>query len=597
MRVCVSSLGAQLTLLVCVVFATPLYGQSSVNGQWTDVFTWGQGGGVEAIHVHMLPTGKVMFWQTWRESIGLWDPDTDQFSSAAYPNPTSFNPFCSGHAWLPDGRLFVGGGHITNDNGLDRANIYDPFTNTWANNVPNMPSLSSPPSPYTTGQRGRWYPSATTLGNGDILMLSGGMNGNFDPDSNPLPQIYEFETNSWRSLTTAYKSLPLYPRTFLTPDGGVVSLSNYGDDTDLLDVSGTGSWQYLGDTLDSNLHNYGPAVMYDTGKIAYIGGGHVPTANISLLDLTDATPSWTYGADTMAQPRRQNNATILADGTVLLTGGTYVTGWNDPNGLVTVAEIWDPTTQQVTQVAEADSSIYRGYHSTALLLPDGRVLVTGGDHDTGGFQQNLNAEIYSPAYLFAPDGSPAVRPEVGLAPSSAALGDSIFVETPDAASITKALWVIPGSVTHAQNWTQRANNLDFVITDGGLNIDLPSSGNEAPPGYYMLFLVDDKGVPSIAHWIQAELASTPEFFGDVDGDLDVDGNDFLKWQRGESPNPLDSIELATWHSNYGFNGSVEAVLVPEPIFWGLYCGIFCGVGLLSSRVPYKNRTAKNVKIG
>src|SRR5262245_59732734 len=159
----------------------------------------------------------------------------------------------------------------------------------------------------------------------------------------------------------------------------------------------------------------------------------------------------------MAQPRRQNNATILADGTVLITGGTHVTGWNDPNGLVTVAEIWNPTTQQVTQVAEANPSIYRGYHSTALLLPDGRVLVTGGDHDTGGFQQNTNAEIYSPAYLFNDDGSPATRPTISSAPGLAELGDTIFVETPDAENIAKALWIVPGSVTHAQNWTQRAN--------------------------------------------------------------------------------------------------------------------------------------------
>ena len=102
--------------------------------------------------------------------------------------------------------------------------------------------------------------------------------------------------------------------------------------------------------------------------------------------------------DNMAQPRRQNDATILADGTVLITGGSSVAGWNDPTGQIATAEIWDPQTEQVTQVAAA-SDVYRGYHSTATLLPDGRVLITGGDHDHGGFSENLNAEIYSPAYL------------------------------------------------------------------------------------------------------------------------------------------------------------------------------------------------------
>ena len=313
--------------------------QPSAVGQWTGVLPWGQGGGIEAIHVHLLPTGKVMFWQTWRESIGLWDPVTQNFSTAAFPNPSSFNPFCSGHAWLPDGRLLVAGGHIENNDGLNRANIYNPFTNTWANNVPDMPAVPAG-APYGVGRTGRWYPSATTLGNGDVLVLSGDMIGSADPDAHPLPQIYQTATNTWRNLTTAYKELPLYPRTFLAPDGRVVSLSNFGNNTEFLNTTGTGSWSYLADTLDSNLVNYGPAVMYDTGKIAYIGGGGNPTKNVSLLDLTDPTPAWQYGADDMAQPRRQNNATILADGTVLITGGSSIADWNDPAGRVTVPEIW-----------------------------------------------------------------------------------------------------------------------------------------------------------------------------------------------------------------------------------------------------------------
>ena len=345
---------------------------------------------IEAIHATMLPTGKVMVWQSWTQSVGLWDPETEQFSQPSLPD---INIFCSSHAWLPDGRLMVVGGHIANNVGEAAANIYDPFTDSWAGNVAAM-------------NAGRWYPSATTLGNGNILAMSGDIStgGN----TNNLPQVYDVETNTWRNLTTAQKTLPLFPRTFLAPDGSVVSLSGNGDETERLDTSGTGQWSYLGQTLDNNLHNYGPAVMYDAGKVAYIGGGHEPTANISLIDLNDAQPQWQYGADAMAQPRRQNDATILADGSVLITGGSSVTGWNDPNGAVSIAEIWDPVTQQTRQV-DAASNLYRGYHSTATLLPDGRVLVTGGDHDQGGFSQNLNAEIYSPSYLFNGD-----RPEVTL---------------------------------------------------------------------------------------------------------------------------------------------------------------------------------------
>ena len=564
-----------------------LCAQPAVEGDWSSVFTWGQGGGYEAIHVHMLPTGKVMFWQTWRESTGLWDPVTNQFSAAAFPLPSSnptYNPFCSGHAWLPDGRLMVVGGHIENNNGLNRANIYNPFTNTWANNVPNMPSIPTG-APYGVGRNGRWYPSVTTLGNGDILTLSGDMNGNppgGQPDTNPLPQVYSPSTNSWRNLTTAYKVLPLYPRTFLAPDGRVVSLSGYGDETEFLDTAGTGSWEYLEDTLDPNIFDFGAAVMYDTGQIAYFGGGYTPTANVSLLDLNVPTPSWIHATDTMAQPRRQNNATILADGTVLITGGSSVGGFNDPNGLVTVAELWDPITQQVEQVAEANPLIYRGYHSTGLLLPDGRVLVTGGDHDSGGFQQNLNAEIYTPAYLFADDGSPAVRPTVTSAPDVVELGDTIFIETPNAAVIAKALWVVPGSVTHGQNWTQRANVFELgdelSLGVGGVNITLPGNGNEAPVGYYMLFLVDNNGVPSIAEWVRATPNLPPLSPADFDDDGDVDGDDLVIMQGNyglfglgqsegdtDEDGDVDGRDFLAWQQQYTGPGSLAAsVAVPEP---------------------------------
>jgi hypothetical protein len=279
----------------------------------------------------------------------------------------------------------------------------------------------------------------------------------------------------------------------------------------------------------------------------------------------------------MAQPRRQNNATILADGTVLVTGGTDVTGWNDPNGLIATAEIWDPVTEEVTQVADANANIFRGYHSTALLLPDGRVLVTGGDHDYGGAipGQNTNAEVYSPAYLFNDDGSPAERPSIVAAPDVAELGDTIFVETPDAASITKALWVVPGAVTHAQNWTQRANVLDFSLGEGGVNIQLPVDQNHAPIGYYMLFLVNDQGTPSLAEWIRA----TPNILldGDFNNDDIVDARDYTVWRDGLGTIYTEA-DYALWKDNFGAVAGAAAAAgvaaVPEPsslllLIWSL----------------------------
>ncbi|MEM7624597.1 MAG: galactose oxidase-like domain-containing protein [Planctomycetota bacterium] len=489
---------------------------ASEIGSWSGVVDWP----IEAIHSVMLPTGKVMVWQTWTDSIALWDPADGSFTDAANPN---VNIFCSGHAWLPDGRLLVVGGHISNFNGEEETNIYDPWTDTWANNVPDMNALNGLPD----NQAGRWYPAVTSLGSGEVLTLAGDMTQ--AGVTNPLPQVYSPQSNSWRDLTTAVKTdLPEYPRVFTAPDGRAFVVSDYSDKSYLLDTTGTGAWTYVDQTPDAQPHSYGSGVMYDTGKVAYFGGGFSPTANISTIDLNDPSPLWSTEA-AMAQPRRQNDATILADGTVLISGGTSEPGFNDPAGSIAVPEIWDPLTNTVTPVAEA-SSVYRGYHSTATLLPDGRVLITGGDHDDGGFTSNLNAEIYSPAYL-----SKGPRPTVTAAPSTATLGDTIFIETPDAASITRAMMIVPGSTTHSQNWAQRANVLEVSVAAGGVHIDLPGNPHAAPPGQYMLFLINGQGVPSVGEWLRTESdGPAPEFNHSLVGNGGFEAGEFTSlggWNR------------------------------------------------------------------
>jgi hypothetical protein len=568
-RVC-----ATLVFAALASSAASLRAQTSAVGQWTGVQQWP----VEAIHTVLLPTGKVMFWQSWNASVGLWDPMTQQFSAPQQP-PSNHNIFCSGHAWLADGRLFVAGGHVANAVGSHRADIYNPFTNKWANldpAVPNVPVMGPDNVNDLVATGKRWYPSATTLGNGDVLVLSGdvGPVDNYG-DTNRNTQIYRAATNTWQTLAGALRPandlLPEYPRVFLAPDGRAVSISDYSDDTEFLDLTGAGSWSYLSETLDPSLYSYGPAVMYDTGKIAQFGGGDDPTNHISLLDLNQPSPQWTHAPQHMAQGRRQNNATILADGTVLITGGSSKPGFNDQTGFIAQAELWDPVTMTVTPMASA-SSIYRGYHSNALLLPDGRVLVAGGNHD-GPFTEQKNAEIYSPPYLFK-----GARPTVTAAPDVVELGDSIFIATPDGADIAKALMVIPGAVTHAQNWTQRINYLEVAETTGGVNLTLPENPNHAPPGYYMLFLVNSNGVPSIAEWMKAELPTVQPDNANFNGDLAVDGSDMLVWQRNlggpagaarangdaNEDGVVDADDLAVWRVQFGTTLSPPSATIPEP---------------------------------
>ncbi len=200
----------------------------------------------------------------------------------------------------------------------------------------------------------------------------------------------------------------------------------------------------------------------------------------------------------MAGARKLHNATLLADGKVLVTGGSR--GKEDPNSVSTnpayTAEMWDPATG--TWSTMASFTVFRGYHSTALLLPDGRVLSAGGE--LGG----PSAEIYSPPYLFK-----GTRPTISSAPASVAYGQSFFVGTPDATSISKITMIALGSVTHGFNMGQRIVRPTFSQGSGGLNVTAPASGNVAPPGYYMLFILNSTGVPSVAKMVQVGSSASP----------------------------------------------------------------------------------------
>jgi hypothetical protein len=192
----------------------------------------------------------------------------------------------------------------------------------------------------------------------------------------------------------------------------------------------------------------------------------------------------------MSIQRRQLNATLLPDGKVLVTGGSNAAGFDEPSGAVLYAEMWDPTTE--TWSTMASHTRYRGYHSIALLLPDGRVLSAGGDLSAGGGTA-FNAEVYSPPYLFN-----GARPTITSAPTSVSYGETFVVQTPDALGITQVTWIRLSSVTHGFDQNQRINRLGFSQTQGGLAVRTPSSAKVCPPGHYMLFILNSKGVPSVS---------------------------------------------------------------------------------------------------
>jgi hypothetical protein len=259
--------------------------------------------------------------------------------------------------------------------------------------------------------------------------------------------------------------------------------------------------------------DYGSAVMYESGRILYVGGGGflgwdtpddrspTPTATAEKIDLTEGSPSWT-NAGSMSSPRRHHTATVLPDGQVLVTGGVSGGGFNDVGSGVRAAEIWNPASNEWTTLAS--NSITRAYHGVSLLLPDGTVLHgASGDANVPGtntpYPAQRNHEIFHPPYLFK-----GARPVVTDAPSTVGYGQSFDVATEYAAQITKVRWIRLGSVTHAFDANTMGISLEFTKEATGISVSTPANPNVAPPGHYMMFLLNRNGVPSVGRIIRVQ---------------------------------------------------------------------------------------------
>jgi hypothetical protein len=425
---------------------------------------------VVAIHTNVLPDGRVLTWSR-LEDAQVWDPATNVFTNVRAPSWI----FCAGQTFLPDGRLLVAGGHITDDHGLRDVNVFDFTTNKW--------------SPQPPMRAGRWYPTVLALPNGEQLVVAGATELGA---SNAIPEVRGVD-GTWRELTSAQLDLPYYPFMFVAPDGRAYMAGTHPL-TRFLDTSGTGRWITGPYTSSRLVRNYGSALMYEAGKVMLIGGGITPTNNVETIDLNVPRAAYQPGPP-LAFARRQLNATVLPDGQVLVTGGSSAPGFNNASGAVLVPELWNPTSNTWRKLAPM--KVPRIYHSTAVLLLDGRVL-SGGGGEGGGGTVEKNMEIFSPPYLFAADGTLAPRPQITSAPAQVAYNQSFDIATPDAGAIAQVTLIRLPSTTHGTNMNQRLVRLAFALGADKLTATAPLNAALAPPGHYMLWIVNANGVPSVA---------------------------------------------------------------------------------------------------
>jgi len=485
--------------LVFAATAPPAVAQADVKGQWS---TLNYSMTINPIHVALMNNGKILvvagsgncppsqsgcpsgapFNGSNHSGAVLVDPVAKNVTQLS----VSYDMFCNGMTVLPDGRVLIDGGTIAYDpfEGIQKTSLFDPASNSFT----TVQSMA----------HGRWYPTVTLLSDGRVMTFSGQ-----DENSNTNSTVEIFTVGSgWSSPVNAGWTPPLYPRMHLLPNGkvfysGPSSTSYYFNPSNQ-------SWATVANTKLGATRTYGSSVLlpltpannYDP-KVLILGGGSPATSTTELIDL-GSSPSWSWGPD-MSQPRIEMDAVILPTGDVLALGGSATD--EDASTASLNADLYDPGSNSFSS---AGANAYpRLYHSVALLLPDATVWIAGSNPSRGTWESHM--ESYRPAYLYTRDGNnnvvAATRPTIIGAPSNVAWGGQFSVSTPDAANISQAVLARPGSSSHSFDFDQRLVGMSFTAGSGSLTITGPPNSKIAPPGYYMLFLINNNGVPSVASFV------------------------------------------------------------------------------------------------
>ena len=461
---------------------------------------------IRAMHSTVLKNGKVLLIAGSGNNVdnftagsfkaSVWDPISGTFNTLDVPK----DMFCAGHVTLPDGRVLIQGGTKSYPvlpgggeyGGLKDSWIFDPDTNTF--------------TATNNANEGHWYPTLTVLGDGDVWM-AGGLKE--DTTGAVNTEYFDTETGQWLptwQVPQTWSFWGLYPHMFLMSDGRLFYSGGhvFGNG---LSGSGASIYDRLNGTItdvlglrSKDMRDQSASLLLPPAqdqKVLITGGGNINTANpgiklTDIIDLKQAIPSYQPGPDLPGEGKMYVNGTILPDRTVLISNGGKLNRDNSTN--VLSAAIYDPANNAMKSVA-ADP-IGRNYHSTAVLLPDGRVAVLGSNPSDGSFEMRIS--VYQPPYLFR-----TPRPEISNVPAQASYGQSFTFNTTVASgkSVKWAQLTRPMSVTHQMDNNLRLVDLPIVVNVGQATVNIPSNRNLLPPGPYMLTITDSDNVPSVASWV------------------------------------------------------------------------------------------------
>lgn len=459
-------------------------GNPGVVGRWDAPIRWP----IIGIHAAVLPTGWV-FHLTYEDPVeergtlaSLWNPSNGKFIDVT---PGFGSMFCSGQNFLPTGELFIAGGYDPTfclAEGVTETYVFNPFELSWR----KTGSMKS----------ARFYPTVIAQPDGRQLIIGGqGDVCQFIPTM----EIFDLEHGLSR-VRGPNRIMRDYPRAFLLSTGEIVQVLPEPE-TVLLNKKKK-FWKSIALTRLARTR-YEAAGFYIPGRTdnVMICGGYLvrdrfdledPVSLCETIDLSASAPVWRDAAP-MNFPRGDSNAVLLPDGKVLIVGGGEAHRYDSPN---LRPEMYDPETGIWTLMAP--ETFGRMYHSTAVLLPDGRVLSAGQDDDSAdGRVSGAWGEVFSPPYLF--NGK---RPAIRTAPAEAGYGAEIEIKVTTSKKISKVVLIGLSAVTHSTNVGQRYVPLEFDRTrQSKLSVSIVKNANLAPPGYYMLFAVNDKGVPSVAKMI------------------------------------------------------------------------------------------------